>query len=64
MWCVESTSRTKIIVISARSTPFVIGFTTDASELVTTGTASNVNEEILAPGGITGFRLDYEVRAC
>ena len=64
MWCVESTNRTKIIVISARSTPFVIGFTTDSSEIVTGGTASNAVEESLAPGGITGFRLDYEVRAC
>ena len=53
------------IFITARSTPFVVGFVTDANEVVLdTGGDATTDEEILAPGGIIGFRLDYEIRAC
>ena len=53
-------------MISARSIPFQIGVVTDNMEACTTSAASmgTICEASLTPGGILGFALGYEQKAC
>ena len=54
------------ISFPAQATPFRITFVSDANEL-TTGMANtnyNTNEQIVHPGGIIGFSLNYVQQSC
>ena len=44
--------------------PFTITFVTDGDEVSTTAGGQDTDELSSAPGGIVGFKLDYQQLAC
>ena len=53
-------------LVLAVSRPFRIQFKTDANELPTTaaGTDATDAEQMVAPGGIVGFNLNFVQQSC
>lgn len=49
--------------ITAQQRPFRVTFKTDVDEEVTGATAI-VNEQVIHPGGIIGFHLNYALQDC
>ncbi len=51
--------------VLANTRPFMVTFFSDATEVGPAGAgASNTHEESVSPGGIIGFNLRFEQRAC
>lgn len=64
IFCVNAVNCASTGTICSSQTPFRIGFNTDGGEAVdnTSNTASNELDR--SPGGIVGFKLDYQQIDC
>ena len=57
----------RFVIISGRAYPFRLGVTTDNFEVCTAAAANTCEEDLSAadmPGGILGFALGFEQKAC
>ncbi len=57
----------KYLFVLANTRPFMITFRTDQNEVFANAAGGNVattSEESLEPGGIVGFNLNFQQKAC
>ena len=50
--------------MSSLQVPFTVTFVTDGDEVAATAGDANTDELNAAPGGIVGFKLDYQQLSC